>query len=109
MRKWMLACAVVTLVGFTAAPAPAQETIPAPTIVTAQPATTTQRTGILPRLFGNRSTTTVRGVSATTTMPPATTTGVIPATGTTTTMAAQTQTTETRQGLLGRMRARLGR
>jgi hypothetical protein len=106
----MLACAVVTLVAFLAQPAPAQEPLKTPTkVVTAsETVTVAPRTGLLGRMFPNRTTMVVRGVSATT-MPPATTSGVTQAQGTTTTMAAQTQVVETRQGVLSRMRARLGR
>lgn len=112
MRKWMLACAVVTLAGFLAEPASAQEPLKAPAkVVTAsETVTMAPRVGLLQRLRGPRTTMVVRGVSASsTTQPPAT---VIPAQGTPgagTTMTTQTQIVETRQGLLARMRVRLGR
>ncbi len=56
MRKWMLACAVVTVAGFWADAAPAQEPIQAPTpvVVPAQTMTTAPRTGLFGRLRARR-------------------------------------------------------
>jgi hypothetical protein len=78
MRKWMLACAVVTVAGFWAVPAPAQESIPAPTqtVSSAQTVTTMQpRTGLFSRLRARRQMTVVSepmvasSTTAVTTMP----------------------------------------
>ncbi len=62
MRKWMLMCAVVTVAGFWAVPAPAQEPIQAPTqTVTSAPPSTMMapRMGLFSRMRARRQMTVV--------------------------------------------------
>lgn len=113
MKKFLLACAAIAVVGLCSAPASAQETIKAPgsTITrTEVQSSPTQRSGLL-RRFGDR-----RDRGVVTTEPPVattksettkveTTTPVTPPTTTTTTA----QVSEPRSGLRGRLRGRFGR
>ncbi len=110
MGKWMFACAVVTVAGFLAEPAQAQEVITtAPKAVTsAETVTVTPRGGVLQRLRERRGMTVV-SQSVTTAPAVATTTTpgtVVQAQATQTPAAVQTQVVETRQGILVRLRDR---
>lgn len=111
MRKWIFVCAVVTLAGFLAEPAPAQEAVPAPGpgITSAGP-----RAGLISRLRDRRPMTILsqRTTTVTTSSAPA---KVVQAQATEapktpiTPMTTATQVVENRQGLLSRLRARVGR
>ena len=115
MRMWIFAGAVVTLAGFLVEPAPAQETIqkPGTVITTAQPSTQPARGGLLQRIRDRRQgvTTVSEPVTQTTTTTkssqPQTTVQQAQATRTVT--SSEMPVMETRQGLLGRLRARRGR
>jgi hypothetical protein len=126
MRKWILGCAVVTLGCFLIEPAQGQETIKAPqtTVITSSPTTSSPRVGLFRRLRDRRQGTTTisqpmvttRGVSSSSSTTPSQSgivqaQATVPSTTTTTqpVTTAQMQTTETRQGLLSRLRGRLGR
>ncbi|MBI2807746.1 MAG: hypothetical protein HYX68_22425 [Planctomycetes bacterium] len=110
MMKWTLACAGVVLAGFLAVPAGAQEAVPTPTPGTTvvQSTTQTQRSGLLGRLLGRR------GRMTSTVSQPSTSAKAMPSatpssTGVRQAQAVEVQTVQTRQGLLGRLRSRIGR
>jgi hypothetical protein len=116
MLKWTLACgAVVTLAGFLAVPAQAQQAVQPttpPVTVIQTPTTQTPRFGLLRRFRERRgmtpATTVSQPVTQLKTMPSAT--GKVQQAGATEVVPAPTtQVVEGRQGLLSRLRGRLGR
>jgi hypothetical protein len=129
MRKWMLTCAVVSVAfGFTESTQAQEQIRPANTVITSNQVTTAQpRTGILGRLRNRGQVTTVNQPTTTTTTSQTPAVVVQPAPTTTTqtpmpmptvqqTQAAQPMTvtntmpvSQGRQGVLSRLRSRLGR
>jgi hypothetical protein len=128
MRKWMLLCAVVVAAGFLADRAPAQEPAKiAPSVITtSEPVMVAPRAGLFSRMRERRGMTTMvsqpviqtqagvpmtSGVQQAQALEPQIGSKVQQAQGTEIIAmpATQMQVMETRQGLLPRLRARLGR
>lgn len=114
MRKWMLVCAVVSLLVFVADAAQAQEPAPIPATVISSTnptiTTVTPRTGPLQRVRARRETTNgIQPVTLTTTVPQQQTQNPMPVqqaqTGEPTTIVPTT-VVEGRQGLFSRLRNR---